>query len=62
MVLELARAQQRERRLQVQTDRDRIARDLHDHVVQRIFATGLALDRISRSLADEQPRGRRPHQ
>jgi signal transduction histidine kinase len=55
VVLELARAQQRERRLQVQTDRDRIARDLHDHVVQRIFATGLALDRISRSLEEVSP-------
>jgi len=55
VVLELARAQDRERRLQVQADRDRIARDLHDHVVQRIFATGLALDRISRSLAETEP-------
>jgi signal transduction histidine kinase len=55
VVLELARAQQRERRLQVQSDRDRIARDLHDHVVQRIFATGLALDRISRSLEATSP-------
>ena len=55
VALELARSQQRERRLQVQADRDRIARDLHDHVVQRIFATGLALDRVSRSLEDEHP-------
>jgi signal transduction histidine kinase len=55
VVLELARAQERERRLQVHADRDRIARDLHDHVVQRIFATGLALDRISRSLEKESP-------
>jgi signal transduction histidine kinase len=55
VALELARAQQRERRLQVQADRDRIARDLHDHVVQRIFATGLALDRISRSLEETAP-------
>uniref|UniRef100_UPI001E2BA5DF sensor histidine kinase n=1 Tax=Geodermatophilus chilensis TaxID=2035835 RepID=UPI001E2BA5DF len=31
------------------------ARDLHDHVVQRIFATGLALDRVSRSLEDRLP-------
>jgi GAF domain-containing protein len=53
VVLELARAQERERRLQVQADRDRIARDLHDHVVQRIFATALALDRLSRSLETE---------
>ena len=55
VVLELARAQQRERRLQVQADRDRIARDLHDHVVQRIFATALSLDRLSRSLETEHP-------
>jgi signal transduction histidine kinase len=55
VVLELARAQERERQLQVQADRDRIARDLHDHVVQRIFATGLALDRISRSLTETEP-------
>ncbi len=55
VALELVRSQQRERRLQVQADRDRIARDLHDHVVQRIFATALALDRISRSLEDETP-------
>jgi signal transduction histidine kinase len=54
-VLELARAQQRERQLRVQADRDRIARDLHDHVVQRIFATALSLDRLSRSLAPEVP-------
>ncbi len=50
VVLELARTQQRERRLQMQADRDRIARDLHDHVVQRIFATALSLDRLSRAL------------
>jgi signal transduction histidine kinase len=50
VALELARAQQRERELQVQADRERIARDLHDHVVQRIFATALSLDRLGRSL------------
>ncbi|WP_051515847.1 GAF domain-containing protein [Candidatus Blastococcus massiliensis] len=55
VALELVRSQQRERRLQVQADRDRIARDLHDHVVQRIFATALALDRIGRSLEAESP-------
>jgi signal transduction histidine kinase len=55
VALELARAQERERRLQVEADRDRIARDLHDHVVQRIFATGLALDRIGRSVKEDDP-------
>ena len=53
--LELVRAQKRERLLQVQADRDRIARDLHDHVVQRIFATALSLDRLSRSLEPVHP-------
>jgi signal transduction histidine kinase len=55
VVLELAHAQERARRLQVEADRDRIARDLHDHVVQRIFATGLALDRIGRSVKEDAP-------
>jgi signal transduction histidine kinase len=55
VALELAHSQERERRLQRQADRDRIARDLHDHVVQRIFATALSLDRVSRALRDERP-------
>ncbi|WP_409328487.1 GAF domain-containing sensor histidine kinase [Trujillonella humicola] len=55
LALELARSRARERALEVAADRDRIARDLHDHVVQRIYATALALDRISRSLAAEDP-------
>ncbi|TQN41053.1 histidine kinase/DNA gyrase B/HSP90-like ATPase [Blastococcus colisei] len=54
VALELARSQQRARRLQVQADRERIARDLHDHVVQRIFATALSLDRLGRSLESER--------
>lgn len=40
---ELANAQARVRELDVLTDRDRIARDLHDHVIQRLFAVGLTL-------------------
>ncbi|TFV51997.1 ATP-binding protein [Blastococcus sp. TF02A_35] len=55
VAMELARSQERERRLQLQADRDRIARDLHDHVVQRIFATALALDRVGRSLEATAP-------
>ena len=31
------------RELDVLTDRDRIARELHDHVIQRLFAVGLAM-------------------
>jgi len=40
---QLATTQRRVRELDVLTDRDRIARDLHDHVIQRLFAVGLAL-------------------
>jgi signal transduction histidine kinase len=40
---QLATAQRLARELDVLTDRDRIARDLHDHVIQRLFAVGLAL-------------------
>jgi signal transduction histidine kinase len=40
---QLASTQRRMHELDVLTDRDRIARDLHDHVIQRLFAVGLAL-------------------
>jgi signal transduction histidine kinase len=40
---QLATSQRRMRELDVLTDRDRIARDLHDHVIQRLFAVGLNL-------------------
>jgi signal transduction histidine kinase len=40
---QLAVAQRRMRELDVLTDRDRIARDLHDHVIQRLFGVGLGL-------------------
>jgi signal transduction histidine kinase len=40
---QLASAQRQMRELGILTDRDRIARDLHDHVIQRLFAVGLAL-------------------
>jgi hypothetical protein len=40
---QLASSQRLARELDVLADRDRIARDLHDHVIQRLFAVGLAL-------------------
>ncbi|WP_433599328.1 sensor histidine kinase [Nocardia sp. CA-135953] len=43
LALQLARSQRRSRELDVLSDRDRIARDLHDHVIQRLFAVGLSL-------------------
>jgi two-component system, NarL family, sensor histidine kinase DevS len=40
---QLATSERRMRELDVLTDRDRIARELHDHVIQRLFAVGLAM-------------------
>jgi GAF domain-containing protein len=54
LALVLADAQQRRERLAVFEDRDRIARDLHDLVVQRLFATGLMLESTQRRTAAEE--------
>ncbi|MFJ2666386.1 GAF domain-containing sensor histidine kinase [Nocardia fluminea] len=43
LVLQLSDTQRRMRELDVLSDRDRIARGLHDHVIQRLFAVGLSL-------------------
>jgi len=48
LALQLAQAQEDRGRLAVLEDRDRIGRDLHDLVIQRLFAIGLALDNASR--------------
>ncbi|HEX5189193.1 MAG TPA: GAF domain-containing protein [Streptosporangiaceae bacterium] len=41
--LELAEHRRDSQRLALFADRDRIARDLHDQVIQRLFATGMSL-------------------
>ena len=46
IAVEYARAQQELERLAVIEDRERIARDLHDTVIQRIFATGMLLQSV----------------
>jgi signal transduction histidine kinase len=48
LALVAARSQQDRSRLAILEDRDRIARDMHDHVIQRLFATGLSLQSTSR--------------
>jgi two-component system, NarL family, sensor histidine kinase DevS len=40
---QLATSERRMRELDVLTDRDRIARELHDNVIQRLFAVGLTM-------------------
>ncbi len=48
VTLVLANARREHERLAVYEDRDRIARDLHDLVIQRLFATGMMLQGLSR--------------
>ena len=47
LALELAHAQEARRQLQQVEDRDRIARDLHDLVIQPLFATGLGINSLA---------------
>ena len=46
LAIEFARAQEARQRVAVLEDRDRIARDLHDLVIQRLFAVGLGLQSL----------------
>jgi signal transduction histidine kinase len=49
VTLVLAEARHEQGRLAVYEDRDRIARDLHDLVIQRLFATGMQLQGAMRT-------------
>jgi signal transduction histidine kinase len=54
LALELAEARADQERLQLYEDRARIARDLHDHVIQQLYASGLTVQGISRRLGDPE--------
>jgi signal transduction histidine kinase len=58
IALELAERRQDAERLSIFEDRDRIARDLHDQVIQRLYASGMKLQGtiplITRPLAEER--------
>jgi signal transduction histidine kinase len=58
IALDMAARQQLARRLDVYEDRDRIARDLHDLVIQRVFAAGLSLQAVLPRLRDPEVRQR----
>ena len=61
LALELGEKNRAQRQLDVFADRDRIARDLHDHVIQRLFATGLQLQSTQRRITDPGVRDRVQH-
>ncbi|WP_307857518.1 sensor histidine kinase [Paenarthrobacter sp. DKR-5] len=52
LALELARAHRLREQQAVFGDRDRIARDLHDLVIQRLFAAGLSMQSLRRFTDD----------
>ncbi len=54
VALELAERQRDAERLAVFEDRDRIARDLHDLVIQRLFATGMLLESATRLMQNPE--------
>ncbi len=51
VAIELLKARATQQRIALFEDRGRIARDLHDHVIQQLFGTGLELQSIASLLA-----------
>jgi signal transduction histidine kinase len=50
LALELTVARAEQQRGALADDRERIAADLHDHVIQRLFAAGLSLQSVAKAL------------
>jgi signal transduction histidine kinase len=59
VALELADSRGAEQRLVLLADRDRIAMDLHDHVIQELFAVGLTLEGAATQLGPDDRVGQR---
>jgi signal transduction histidine kinase len=53
VAIELGRAREDRQRLELVGERGRIARDLHDHVIQRLFAAGLSLQVLAAAAPDQ---------
>ncbi len=58
VALRLAAGRSDRERLATLEDRSRIARDLHDHVIQRLFGAGLSLQALASSVPDEASRAK----
>jgi two-component system, NarL family, sensor histidine kinase DevS len=58
VALELADARADQQRMMLLEDRDRIARDLHDHVIQRLFAAGLTVQSVAAGAVSDSGAGR----
>ena len=55
VALELAESRATEQKLLLLEDRDRIAMDLHDHVIQELFSIGLSLEGAATTLGRDDP-------
>jgi signal transduction histidine kinase len=58
LTLDRGQAMTEREALAVVSDRERIARDLHDLVIQRLFATGMQLQAAAMRVADDEVRAR----
>ena len=58
LALDIADRQEQRRLYELMADRERIARDLHDHVIQRLFAVGLSLQSQVAKIEPAQARER----
>ncbi|MCU1653923.1 MAG: hypothetical protein QOE32_5825 [Pseudonocardiales bacterium] len=58
IAIELGEARAEQQRAAMLDERDRIAADLHDHVIQRVFATGLSLQSVAGGMAEGKGRDR----
>jgi len=52
LAIELAKAREDRQRALLVEERSRIARDLHDHVIQQLFGTGLTLQALAGEVSD----------
>lgn len=55
LAIELARARSDRQRVELADERGRIARDLHDHVIQRLFGAGLSLQALGARYPAAEP-------
>ncbi|MCT7354463.1 sensor histidine kinase, partial [Streptomyces sp. 15-116A] len=58
VAMELAERRRDAEQIAVLEDRDRIARDLHDLAIQRLFATGMTLQSAGRRIEQDEARER----
>src|SRR5262249_42940531 len=56
LALEAARAQQTQAMLDMLADRERIDRDPHDHVIQRLYAAGMSQQGTLRLVKEQDAR------